>query len=88
MKKPNSTLILNCQSRMVKNYLAKLLCIIENDYKQLSMLPNDVKIRIHLIGQLEKYFSMAKNTAISSIANTTKITYSEKYAFYLPTIIL
>ena len=31
-----------------------------------------MKLIIHAIDQLEKYFVMAKNTAISSVANTIK----------------
>ena len=44
----------------MKNYLAKGLFMIENDSKHLSSLPNDVKIRIHMIDQLETDFVMAK----------------------------
>ena len=46
--------------------------MIEKDSKQLSMLPNDMKLMIHVIYQLETYFVIAKNTAISSVANTIK----------------
>ena len=42
----------------------------EKDSKQLNSLPNDVKLRIHAIDQLETDFIMAKNTAISSVVNT------------------
>ena len=52
------------------------------------MLPNNVKLRIYVIDQLEADFFMAKNTAISSVANTIKISYSEKYAFALPARLL
>ena len=38
--------------------------------KQLSSLPNDLKLRINAINQLETYVVIAKNTAISSVANT------------------
>ena len=34
------------------------------------MLPNDVKLRVHVIEQLETDFVMAKNTAIYSVPNT------------------
>ena len=70
MEKPNSTFILNCQSCSVNNYLEKCLFIIENNYKQLSILSNDVKLIINAIEQLEPGFVMAKNRAIYSVANT------------------
>ena len=59
-KKPNSSVILNSRSRLVNNYLAKGLYVIEKDPKQLSILPNYVKLRINVIDQLEKYLVMAK----------------------------
>ena len=46
--------------------------IIENKSKQLSSLPNDVKLRIHSIDQLEKYFLCKKTQQFSSIENTMK----------------
>ena len=51
-------------------YLAKALFISENNSKQLSILPNDVKLIIHTIEQLETDFVMAKNIAIPSVENT------------------
>ena len=54
----------------MNNYLEKGFFIIENKSKQLSILPTDLKLRIHAINQLETYFVMAKNTAISSVENT------------------
>ena len=72
IKEPNSTVILNCQYLTVNNYLAKGLFVIEKDSKQKSMLPNDVKLIINVIDQLDTYFFMAKNKAISSVANTIK----------------
>ena len=60
MKKPNSTVILNCRFRMVDNYLSKVFYIIENYSKQLSMLSNDVKLMINVIDQLDTYFSWQK----------------------------
>ena len=62
MKKPNSTVILNFRSHRVNNYLEKSFYIIENYSKQLSMPPNDVKLRIYVIDQLETYFSWQKNS--------------------------
>ena len=41
------------------------------------MLPNDVKLTINVIDQLDTDFVMAKIMAISSVANTTKIAYSD-----------
>ena len=37
------------------------------------MLPNDAKLRIYVIDQLETDYVMAKNTAISSVTNTIKL---------------
>ena len=48
MKKPNSTVILNCRTRLINNYLSKVFTIIEQSTKQLSLLPNYVKLRINL----------------------------------------
>ena len=59
MKKTGSTVILNCQYRLVNNYLAKVFYIIEKYSNKLSMLPNNVKLGIYVIGQLETYFVMA-----------------------------
>ena len=42
------------------------------------MLPNDVKLRLYVIDQLETYFVMAKNIEISSIANTIKQLHIQK----------
>ena len=71
-EKTYSTVILNCRSSLVNNYLAKGLFNIEEDSKQSSMIPNEVKLRIHAIEQLYKYFFMTKNKAVSSVANTIK----------------
>ena len=60
---------------MVDNYLSKVFYIIENYSKQLSMLSNDMKLIINVIDQLDTYFFMAKNRAISSVANTIKKLY-------------
>ena len=70
MKKPNLTVILNCRSCLINIYLSKLFYIIEKDSKQLSMLPNDVKLRIYLIDQMDTDFVMSKNKSISSVVNT------------------
>ena len=42
------------------------------------MLPNDMKLRINVIDKLDTYFVMAKNKAISSVANTIKKLYIKK----------
>ena len=76
MKKPNSIVILNCRYLLVNNYLAKGLFITEKDSKQLSILPNDVKLIIFVINQLETDFVLAKKPAISSAANNIKIAFS------------
>ena len=60
MKKPNSTVILNCRSRLVNNNLAKGFYIIEKDSKQKSMLPNDVKLIINMIYKMDKDFVIEK----------------------------
>ena len=72
MEKPDLTVILNCRSRLINNYLSKILCIIEKDLKQLSMLTNYLKLIINIIDLMDTYFVMAKNKAISSVSNTIK----------------
>ena len=72
MKKPNSTVILNFQFRLINNYLSKGFYIIEKESKQLSLLPNDVKLRFNIINKMDTYFVMAKKKAISAVANTIK----------------
>ena len=39
---------------------------------QLSLIPNDVKLRTNLIDQLKTDYVMVRNEAISAIANTRK----------------
>ena len=56
----------------MNNYLAKGFFTIEKNSNQLISLPNYVKMVIRVIERLETYFVMAKNTAISSVANTKK----------------
>ena len=36
------------------------------------MIPDNFKLRIHAIAQLETYFVMAKNKTISSVENSIK----------------
>ena len=77
MEKPNSNFILNFRYRLVNNFLAKGLFIIDWGSKHSSMHPNDVKLRIHVIEQLETDFVMEKNKAISSVANTMNKLHSQ-----------
>ena len=56
MKKPDSTVILNYQYRLVSNYLSKGFYIIEKYSEQKNMPPNDVKLRINVIDQLDTDF--------------------------------
>ena len=55
-EKPNAIFILNLRSCLVNYYLAKVLFIIENDSNQLHVLPNGLKLIIHVIDKLETYF--------------------------------
>ena len=50
-------------------YLSKGFVIIEHTYKQLSIVPNDVKLRIHTIYKKTDYVN-AYYTEISSVENT------------------
>ena len=59
-------------------YLSKGFYIIENYSKQLSIIPNDVKLGINVIDQLDTDFFMAKKKAISSVENTTKKLHIQK----------
>ena len=63
---------------MINNYLSKVFSIIENNTKQLSLLPNAVKLRINLIDQLDTHYVMVKNKAISAVANTIKQLHIQK----------
>ena len=81
-------MILTCQSRLVENYLAKIFYIIEKDSKQLSLLPNDVKLRINMINQMDTDFSWQKQSNFRRSKHHQTITYSDKYAFGLQTRLL
>ena len=72
----------------MNDYLSEGFYIIENYSKQKCIVPNDVKLNTNVIDQLDTYFFMGKKNAIFSVANTIKITYSEKYAFNLQTRLL
>ena len=89
MKKPNLTVILNCQYCLVNNYLEKGFYVIEQESKQLSILPNNAKLGIYVIEELETDLYMVKSTAIYYVANSTKkCIYIGKYALALPTRLL
>ena len=88
MNKSNSTVILNLRYRLVNNYLEKVFYVIENNSKKLSMIPNDLKLIIHMIDQLETYFFMAKNIELYSVENTIKKLHIKKNTFDLPKILI
>ena len=46
------------------------------------MLSNDLKLRINLIDQMDTYFFMTKNKAISSVENTIKKLHTQKNMQY------
>ena len=52
MEKSNSTVVLNCRSNLINNYLSKRLFIIEQDSNKLSLILNDVILRINVVYQL------------------------------------
>ena len=65
------------------NDLTKVFYFIEKESKKKSMLPNDVILRINLIDQMDTYFVMAKNKAISSVANTIKKLHIQKHMYLI-----
>ena len=65
-------MILNCQSRLINNYLSKGLFIIDRISKKLKLIPNDVILRNNLVDQLKTDYVMVKNDALSDKANTIK----------------
>ena len=86
LKKPNSTVILNFRTRLIKNYVSKGFYIIERGTKQLSLIPNDVRLRIILNNQLDKDFFMAKKQSdFWRSKHYQNIIYSERYANDLQT---
>ena len=70
--KSNSTVILNFRSRPIKNYLSKLLFVIEQGSKQLNLIPYNVRLRINMVDQLKTNYGMVKNEGLSAVANTIK----------------
>ena len=71
-KKTNSTVILNFQNHLINNNLSKVFSIIENNTNNLSLLSNDVKLRVNIIDKLDTDYVMVKNEAIPAVANTLK----------------
>ena len=78
MKKPNSTVILNCRSRLISNHLSNGFYIIEKVSNKLNFLPNDVILRSNLNNQLDTYFVMAKKKA-----NSIKKLHIHKYMHFI-----
>ena len=72
MLKSDSTVILNCQSLLINNYLSKGFSIINRGSKQLKSIPNDVTSIIVLVDQLNTDYVMVKNDALKNTANTIK----------------
>ena len=63
--------------------------MIENNPKQLIMLPNDAKSKMYVIDKLDTDFVMAKNKGnFRCNKHHHKVTYSEIYAFDLQTRLL
>ena len=70
----------------MNKYLLKDFFVIENDSMQLSMLPNDVKLTINVIDQLETDFFMEKiYSNFLCRRHHKKVTYSETFVFDLST---
>ena len=83
MTKPNSTVILNHRSCVINNYLAKGFYIIIKGSNKSIMIPNDVRLRIILIDQIDTDFVMAKNEAISSVENIIKKLHIQKNMYLI-----
>ena len=67
-----SNVILNWLTCLIKNCLSKWLSVIEQNTKQLNFLPNDTKMRINMINQLDTYYVTVKNKAFYAVENTIK----------------
>ena len=63
---------LSCRTCLINNYLSKNIYIIERGTKQLSFILNDVILIINLNNQLDTYYVMVKNKAISAVSGTSK----------------
>ena len=77
-KKQNSTVIFNCQTCLVTNYLSKGFSIIEQNTENFILLQNDVKLRTNLTYQLDTDYVMVKNKEISAVENIIKKLYIQK----------
>ena len=75
-------MILNCRSCLIKKYLSKELCIIEQDTKQLSLLSIHLQLRINLIEQPKTDYVMVKNEAIYALTNIIKQFHIQKIYGY------
>ena len=71
-------MILNFRYRLVNNHLVKVFYIVEKDSKQKSMFPNDAKLRINVIDQLDTDLFMDKNKSISAVENNIKKLHIQK----------
>ena len=77
------------QTSPVKKYLSKGFSIIEQGSNQLSLIPNDVKLIINMINQLDTYFFYGKKQSnFCRKKHHQTIEYSEKYEFDLQTRLL
>ena len=86
IKKSNSTVILVCRSCLVHLYLAKGFVILEHNYKQLSSVPNDVKLIICDINkQKNRLFYGVLHINFLCNKHHTEIPDSVSFALYLPT---
>ena len=83
MKKPNSRVILNRWSRRINTYLSKGFSNIEQNTKQLSLIPNEVKMRTNLVDQLKSDYFMVKNEAISAKSKTITELHIQKICIWL-----
>ena len=88
MRKKNSTVLLNCQTHLINNYLAKILSIIEKGTKQLSLLSIDFRLIINMNNQLDTDFITKKQSNFRRSKHHQAITYSERYAYNLQTRLL
>ena len=87
MEKPNTIVVLNCRSHFMNTNLETDFFIIKKDSKQLSPLPNDVKLRIFVIDKLEAYFVMKKIKFLCS-KHHKEISHTVLFEFYLQTRLL
>ena len=82
MKEKNSIVILNLRTCLIINYLSKKIYIIEQGTKQLSLIPNDVILRINLNNQSDTDYVMVLNFFCRCKHHQT-VTHSERYEYDL-----